>query len=87
MTTRVIICRWCGTAIEPNAARYRLFQSRSTKAVGRWIAHSHPSCGRELLKVVAAIRGVPNEALGAHYGDPCAVVTLPPRGHVRREPA
>lgn len=35
---RLTICRWCGGAIEPNAARFRLFRSRSIRVVGLWVA-------------------------------------------------
>jgi hypothetical protein len=41
---RLIICRWCGGAIEPNAARY------SIRVVGVWVAHFHPRCGELLIQ-------------------------------------
>lgn len=44
-----ITCAWCARPIIPNAARMRLFDSETTRVVGKWLAHFHPECGDELL--------------------------------------
>jgi hypothetical protein len=44
-----ITCSWCAKPIAPNAARMRLFDSETTRVIGKWLAHFHPECGDLLL--------------------------------------
>ena len=66
--SRLIVCGWCGCAIEPNGPRMRLFASRSIKAIGRWIMHFHPSCGEDLIQFITTQRD--QTALPPPFGDP-----------------
>lgn len=86
--TRLIICRWCGGAIQPNSTRFRFFWSRSTKAVGRWIAHFHPECGDAILEACdrreLMREGALEEGLPAHFGDPAQPFACFPAAHLSR---
>lgn len=81
---KLIICAWCGVAVEPGAARYRLFWSPSIRAVTLRPDHYHPKCGDELRAFCDERRQrVTLETMAPIFGDP-AYFQPPPRK--RRSP-
>lgn len=46
-------CGWCCKPVEPNAPRWRLHASESTRFSGRTLLTLHPECGEELWDTIA----------------------------------